>query len=56
MTLLVRLAELIVFLFLVAWTVVFPLATLVSLVVMLALLSLVGARMTARRVRSGALR
>ncbi len=45
MTLLVRLAELMVFLFLVAWTVVFPLATLLSLVITLAFLMLIGTRM-----------
>ena len=44
-----RLAELVIFLFLVVWTVVFPLATLLALVLTLPLLLLIGTRIIKRR-------
>jgi hypothetical protein len=46
---LLRLAEHLVFLFLIAWTVVFPLATLLSLVLTLPLWLLVGLHLTGRQ-------
>lgn len=47
---LLRLAALLVFFFFVMWTMVFPLATLVSLAVTLPLFLLIGTRLTGRRV------
>lgn len=51
MAVLLRLAELLVALLLVAWTVIFPLATLLSLAVTLPMIALV-ARATPVRVRA----
>ena len=53
MTTLVRAAEMLVTLLLVVWTVVFPLATLLSLAVTLPLIALI-ARAPARRTRPSA--